>query len=254
MPFDSEVPNLGHGHESGPTLLHEAQILTQEILKITSNISVPRYPQDPAADRISVVWHTIVTGALSGSNKRLLSISILLTEPYEDVSSATVLVRTGFECAVDLVFIGRDVEHWLPQFLEHGLVPTTEDEWSQIEARVQKEGARVYPRRRWKQLSNICDALGWQEEYEDFYSVTSDTAHGGLSQLTSEYLELTKGERSDGRMALVLVTGILNHFRISEKAAEVLGEGVNSERLRSAMEAHRTLHERIVFSLRRSRS
>lgn len=254
MPFESEVPNLNHSQEAGPSLLHEAQILSQEVLNITSNISVPRYPLDPAADLISFFWHNLAIGALSASNKRLLSISLLLTDPYEDESSAIVLVRTAFESAADLVFIGRDVALLLPQYLRHGLVPTTEDELSQIEASLQEEGARISPRRRWKQLSDVCDALGWQEEYEEFYPLTSEMAHGGILQSVSEFLELTEGKRSEGYMALVLVLGILNHLRVSEIAAEVLGEGINSERLCSTTEAYRALRERIVSSLRHSRS
>lgn len=253
MSRDSKESIPAYQHEGGPSLLAEAQILCQEVLNTTSNISVPNFPRNASAGPISVFWHTIVTGALSASNKRLTSISLLLAQPYQDVLSATVLVRTGFESAADLVFIGRDFALLLPQFLNHGLVPTTEDERLQIEARVQTEGVRVYPRRRWRQLSDICDALGWQEEYEKVYPVTSDTAHGGVSQAVSEYLELTEGSRSEEHKALVLVTGIFNHLRVAEVAAEVLGEGINSDRLSSAKNACENLHERTVFSLGHSR-
>lgn len=76
-------------------------------------------------------WQIVVGVQLHAAHERLNSIAMLLDKGYVD--SAHVLARSFFEIALNLAYIGKDVEQRLPEYLKHGSFPLSEEDADQLE-------------------------------------------------------------------------------------------------------------------------
>ena len=224
--------------------LQELQELVDKSLNITE---VPVAPAVPTADKILYFWYPIVTGALYGSNKRLRAVSQLLGSDSAYTASALAVVRSSFEGAADLVYISKDVKSRLTKFLRHGLVPTDDKEDLEYQTKINSLGIEAFPNSRWMPLRQICDAIGWGLQYNIFYRYSSDVAHSGTSQLTSDYLELTGEPKSLDIVASTLCVALLYHLVVAEIAAQLFDGSINKEALESAIESCKSHMQQLAY-------
>lgn len=233
------------------SVLEEAQALAEEARSLTSGIDLKMYPETPSATGVEINWHWVVTAALHGSNKRLRSISFLLSTDYPDEGSALGLARTSFEIAADLMYIKKDLDARLPKYLKHGLFPESKEELDTIRDRVVREGMEAFPKARWKQLSDVCKDNGpeWEGQRKTFYRFSSDSAHVGAFALRRDYLELFGMPPSEEKMATTLAVATLNHLFIALIASELFPSAIDVNRVQSAKDKCNALVERLAKSM-----
>ena len=190
--------------------------LTNRVFQVTSGLDLPRGNQ----------WPTVVTVFLTQAHERLDSIRVLLDKGYWD--SSVVLTRSLFELTVNLAYLAEDMPARLPEYLQHGGIPTTIMQVEELQAEIEQgdcpEVVEIVPGQAWRTLRGMCTELGleWVREYETFYRYASVPTHAGSFTLGKSYSQLLKQELpSDGERAVVLVTTLVFHLRVVKIAATV---------------------------------
>jgi len=200
----------------------QADSLLKRALAVISGINLPTDDN----------WHIVVVVNLYQAYERLASVSMLLVKGYRD--SADVLTRSLFEVAVNLSYIAKDVEKRLPEYLRHGGFPVSKEEVEQLERRLRQkprpELKDIVPGQAWKPLRDMCDDLGWSEEYCTFYRFVSTVDHAGSFKLGTSYMQLLKREQpSDWDKSAVLITALCFYLRVAEVAARVFPNQIKAE-------------------------
>jgi hypothetical protein len=196
--------------------------LMKRALEATSGVDLP------ADDN----WHIVVAVKLYEAYERLASIFMLLVKGHRD--SADVLTRSLFEVAVNVSYIAKDVEKRLPEYLRHGGFPLSKEDVEQIEKRLRQKPPPqvkdIVPGQTWRQVSAMCDDLGWSEEYYTFYRFVSTVDHNGSFKLATSYLQLLKREQASvWDKSAVLVTALCFYLRVAEVAATVFPNQIKAE-------------------------
>ena len=226
--------------------LKDIQELVNNTLDITGGIDVPKAPADPAANKIVNFWYLIVTAALYGSNQRLRAVSQLLGSGPAYTASALTIARSSFESAADLVYISKDVTRRLPKFLRHGLMATNERDNVEFQAKIDSLGVKAFPKSRWMPLRQVCDAIGWDLDYDIYYRYISDSAHSGSSHLISDYLKLIGESKSPDIVTPHLCTALHYHLVVAEIAASLFDGSIDKEALEAAIESCESHMQKLV--------
>lgn len=197
--------------------------LSNNVFGVTSGLDLPRCGE----------WASVVAVFLVQSNERLDSVRILLNKDYWN--SATILTRSLFELAANLVYIAKDADSRLPKYLKHGGVPLDEQDTESLQSELAQARAIrkicVEPKRVWKPLRGICCDLGqsWSKEYDTFYAVASWPTHAGSSLIPVDYLRLRNhGLLSERERAKLLVTALAFHLRVAKVAVRVFPRQMSS--------------------------
>ena len=141
-------------------ILQTLNDLVDRILQTTSGLDLPRGDQ----------WSSLVVVFQSKANELLDSTRILVNVAYAD--SVAIIDRSIFEYAVNLVYIEKDANIRLPQYLKHAGIPLNDEDVEELERKIQRnsipEVRDVIPGRTWKHLRDMCDDLGppWSRGYE----------------------------------------------------------------------------------------
>jgi hypothetical protein len=206
---------------------HRLVILAERLLQVTSGLDLPT----------GGPWHAVVAAFLVQTNEFLDSVRMLLKENSRD--SAVILTRSLFEFAVNLAYIAKDTSPRLPEFLEHGGIPTTAEEINELREKLAldtaPEAGPIVPGRAWKGLKSMCEDLGpdWVKEYQTFYRLASVSAHGGSYTLGTIYKRLLEqGQASDHDNALVLVSALAFHLRVAEIAGTLFPTEISPDKIK----------------------
>lgn len=215
--------------------------LMNRVSEVTSGLNLPRGNQ----------WPTVVAVFLSQANERLDSIRMLLHKSYED--SAMILTRSVFELAVNLVYISKDTEGRLRQYLKNGGIPLTHEEAQQLQQELEQKHSQdascVVPTRPWKKLKGMCCDLGsqWLKEYETFYPYASVPTHASSFTLGKNYVQLLQRQPpSDHQKATTLITALEFHLRVAEIAANVFPKQIKLETVKEMRAECKTLGSSLI--------
>ena len=212
--------------------------LTNNAFQVTSGLDLP----------VGSQWHAVVAVFLTQAHERLDSVRVLLDSNYWD--SGVILTRSLFELAVNLAHIAKDMSARLPEYLQHGGIPTTTEEAEKLQEEVEKgdspEVKDVVPGQSWKRLKDMCCDLGsdWLKEYETFYRYASVPTHAGSFTLGKNYQQLLERPLpSNTEKAAVLVTALAFHLRVVEIAAKVFPDQIKLEAIKELRTKCRELGE-----------
>ncbi|MCY4625909.1 MAG: hypothetical protein OXC99_13045 [Chloroflexi bacterium] len=230
------------------TLLEESIELANQAFEVSSSLSFPMWPQERDSGLLETYWHIVLLGSLCRANKALRSITRLLDSSLEDTVSAAILNRHLFECAANLIYIGRDYRHTLPEFLKKSKFPGYPRELEELHSEFVENLFADVPSRRWKKVDTICRDLGWKDELKSIYRVTSDTSHGGSSALLPEFYELHDISVSDRNKAHIVSTGLVYHLRIAEVIAKNFPDKMDLTKIASLQKSNFALGWRIAGS------
>ena len=203
----------------------QADGLMKRALEATSGVNLPTDDN----------WHIVVAVNLYQACERLVSIFMVLVKGYRD--SGDVLTRSLFEVAVNISFIAKDVEKRLPEYLRHGSFPLSKEDAEEIERKVKQKPPlqmkQLVPGQTWRKVSDMCDDLGWAEEYYTFYRFVSTVDHAGSFKLATNYLQLLKREQpSAWEKSAVLVTALCYYLRVAEVAATVFPAQIKADTIK----------------------
>lgn len=165
-------------------------------------------------------WRIILIVGLVQANERLHAVNLLLEANHAD--SATILMRSLFEIAVNLAFIERDKDPLSNEYLRHGRVPLTAEEVEEMEQAIKADAEAPVPRSSWRSPKSMCSQLGngWIREYDAHYAYASVVTHAGSFTLGQQLSDLIAGTESDeATKTRILVTALTYHLRVAEIVA-----------------------------------
>ena len=172
-------------------------------------------------------WRSFLIVGLVQANERLHSVKLLLEADHAD--SATIVMRSLFELAVNAAFIERDKDSLVDEYLRHGDIPLTMEEAEEKE-RARKAGAETpVPRSAWRPLKSMCRQLGdgWVDEYDTLYAFASVVTHAGSFTFGQQLNDMIEGNKPDDRTkTTVLVSALLYHLRIAAIVAREFPESI----------------------------
>ena len=200
--------------------------LTDRILQTTSCLDLPRGDW----------WPSVVAVFLYQANERLESVRLLLDENKAD--SATILVRSLFELAVNLAYIDKDTAQRLNKYLRHGCIPLNDEQAERLQQEIEEELEPKVPRGSWKPLRDMCADLGpdWLKEYDTFYRYVSVPTHAGAFTLARDFVWLLEGHLPSARERTVcLITASAFHLRVAEIAARTFPDHINHAKVIALM-------------------
>ena len=172
-------------------------------------------------------WRSFLIVGLVQANERLHAVKLLLEADHTD--SATILMRSLFELAVNLAFIEHDKEPLLEEYLRHGHVPLTSEEAQEIEQAIKAGAEAPVPRSSWRSPRNMCGQLGngWIREYDALYAYASVVTHAGSFTFGQQLIDLIAGNKpDDATKTRVLVTALTYHLRVAEIVAREFPESI----------------------------
>ena len=201
--------------------------LTNRVFAVTAGLDLPHDSQ----------WDAVLTVFLTQVNERLDSIRVLLDKNSRD--SSVVLTRSLFELAVNLAYIAKDAEARMPEYLRHGGIPTTAEEFEKLREQLEEddsaEGPDIVPARPWKPLKDMCTELGpnWLKEYITFYRLASIPTHAGSFTMGRSYKRLIEQQPpSDHEKATGVATALAFQLRVAEIVAEAFPQQVDLEKVK----------------------
>ena len=175
-------------------------------------------------------WRLLLLVGLVEANERLHAVKLLLEADYAD--SATILMRSLFELAVNLAFIERDKEPLVDEYLRHGHVPLTVEEAAEIEQAIRAGAKTPVPHSSWRSPRSMCLELGngWVGEYDALYAYASVMTHAGSFTFGQQLIDLIAGNKpDDATKTRILVTALTYHLRIAEIVAREFPEGIEPQ-------------------------
>lgn len=185
----------------------EALSLTDRVLAAVSSVDLA-----PRRER----WRIFLAITLNQANERLAATRLLLEASFRD--SGTIVTRSLFELAVNVVFIAKDIDTRLDEYLHHGQIPLTEEEAEEALRAADAGETESMPRAAWRPLRSMCEDLGtgWVNEYDTHYAYASVVTHAGSFTFGRHLHRLISGEEpTDEERAGILVTALAFQLRVA---------------------------------------
>ena len=212
--------------------------LTDEVLLVP----IASFLGDPNKE-----WDRIVLLHLIRAHQTLGAVRITSAEEW--YAPSVVLIRYLFELAANLIYLDRDIEERVPAYLEHCRCVSDLGEadkvTSQLDALWEQGNYTgianlLLPGTAWKPLKQMCEEIGFLDQYNTMYRHASEAANGGAHGMAIELLEhLGTGRRPEWEIPGVLITALTYYGCVVEIACKTF------EKLAASYQFGATWGERI---------
>lgn len=216
--------------DRGEKLVERARQLARRATRVTAHPFWSDVQRDTTPEGLEAIWSMYAAAALSASGKRLNSIQRLLAPALCDLTGAEILTRAAFEQTADLTYISKDIENRFPKYLSHGPFEVTTRPTFKIKLR-KTDPFEGLPTNRWRQIKDICEDIGWDEDRRRLYRVTSVSVHQGSFVLMRHFHEALGIEASWEGKVVTLYDAIRMHIRLAELVAGMRPEAISREEL-----------------------
>ena len=163
-------------------------------------------------------WPQVTLFHLLRSREALASIK--LVSEHNLYGPAIVLHRYIFELAVNIMYISKDVENRLPEYLKHSRFPSGIEDVEEVDENLrnlqeQEDYSAItellLPGRSWNNLE-MCEEVGCLDLYQTMYRATSEVAHGGAHGMSIDMLVLIRQETRPGYQFPAILLGATEYY------------------------------------------